>query len=197
MHKHKGSNCHHCKMTIFRMLEKIYGETDQRYRTDNVSVRINDYEGTRYYRSLKKIYDKLVDVAGTDILGYNRKTIHQCDYYVKSLKMLVETDEDQHFTMPRYESLKLYPRSLLMSYNKREYSERCKKLDRHDINPVFRDPQRAWYDTLRDYMHLIDPEISTPTLRIITGKIKWCDLDPEKLADRRKFKSEALQNLSR
>jgi hypothetical protein len=179
------------------MLEAIYGETDQRYRTKSVSVRVEDYEGQPFYKGLKKIYDHLTRVAGTDILGKNRKSLHQSDYYVKPLKMLVETDEDQHFTSPRLSSLRLYPRTLEMSYDRKEYMKRCKKLNRHDINPPHRDPQRAWYDTLRDYMHLIDPEVKVPTLRIITGQMKWCELDPKKASDRKIFKEEALKSVSK
>lgn len=186
------SNCNRCKNTIDEMLNKIYGRILRKPRTPAVSVLIEDYVDHACYKDLKRIHDKLVKLSGGPLIGKNKKTLHQSDFSLSALGVLIETDEDQHFTYPRLVSLKNYPKGMRLGYDKNHYMERCKKLDRHDNDPPNRDAQRAWYDTLRDFIHKIDHEYKQPAIRIITGDYAWCSLDPGKPADVKTFKQMAI-----
>jgi len=185
----KGASCLACKNVIYRFLEALFGDVQQRYRS-KVSVIIDDYLGHPSYPELKKIHDKLMKMAGRSLSGKNRRHLHQSDYFIVKRNQVVEFDEDQHFTLARYCSLRAYPSYLRLGFNKPSYEARCKKLHRNDTNPPYRDPQRAWYDTIRDFLYLIDDNVKRPTLRITIGECSWCGLNPKSKKDREFFKKK-------
>jgi hypothetical protein len=191
MKKHTGSGCHRCKDTIFHVLEKIYGKVENRYRTKEVSVRPEDYFGTKYFKELNAIFNAMSRLAKVDILGKNRKHLHQSDLFIPKPGILVETDEDQHFTLARLRTLEMYPRSLKTGFDREMYMSICTELHRVDTNPPHRDPQRAWYDTVRDFMYVVNPEIRKPTVRIIIRQHEWCTLDSESKEHIRQFRKWA------
>ena len=75
---------------------------------------------------------------------------------------------------------------LLCDHQARDGEARDDEIHAHDNDPPFRDEQRAWYDTLRDFI----PEMKgfLPTVRIFARDIAWCSLDPEKPEDITKFR---------
>ena len=62
----------------------------------------------------------------------------------------------------------------------------CEKINAKDNDPPFRDEQRAWYDTLRDFL----PELKgfEPAVRLYSKEIRWCSLNPEKPENIAKFR---------
>ena len=65
-----------------------------------------------------------------------------------------------------------------VGFNRQLWLQRCAELNRHDNSPPYRDEQRAWFDTLRDF-----PPACLglqPVARIYAGTTVWCRLDLHK-----------------
>jgi hypothetical protein len=97
------------------------------------------------------------------------------DYYIPSQRLVIEFDEPQHFTSPRMIALRSYPTDLGIGFDRTTWIDLCAKLDRHDADPVYRDEQRAWYDTLRDFS--VELLGHRPLVRIPAMRTKWCSPD--------------------
>lgn len=76
----------------------------------------------------------------------------KCDFFVPSMRYIIEYDERQHFTIPRDLSLSLYPDNLKLGFDLNQWRESCQRIRAEDPNPPYRDEQRAFYDTLRDLL---------------------------------------------
>ncbi len=75
-----------------------------------------------------------------------------CDFYVPNRRLIVEYDERQHFTEPRALCLEEYPTDLLLGFDPKKWFETCRATRARDNAPPYRDEQRAFYDTLRDFL---------------------------------------------
>lgn len=71
-------------------------------------------------------------------------------------------------------------------FNSSKWKDLCNKLNKKDNDPVYRDEQRAWYDTLRDFAPSI-LEIQ-PTIRLYASDFTWCSLDSNNKVDQERFK---------
>jgi len=62
----------------------------------------------------------------------------------------------------------------------------CEKINAKDNDPPYRDEQRAWYDTLRDFL----PSILglNPTIRLYAKDFVWCSLNSDNPEDVEKFR---------
>ena len=179
--------CNKCKSVIYAMLSRIYGDIEFKPKFEEASVRLENYEGFRIYRSLSKIYSALTKYRGyTDFV--HSKRLNRSDVYIPKKKILIETDEMQHFTEARLVALKNYPRSLEPAYNVKAYKQKCKKINAKDGDPEYRDEQRAWYDTIRDFLPKICPDQVSQVIRIPLGFYPWCSLDPNNPSDVKLFK---------
>jgi hypothetical protein len=168
-------NCKKCKLTILNALKKEFGEVIDQWQSD-WSCRIEDVVSLPEIKktaahALEKIYSTLQINRGHRSFVRRRK-LQPCDYYIKSLNCIVEFDESQHFTAPRGLSLSFYPKTAQLAFNKEEWQNRCKTLNRHDNNPPDRDEQRAWYDALRDLLPAYFG--MNPTIRIFAKEMVWC-----------------------
>ncbi|HPU23972.1 MAG TPA: hypothetical protein PL149_07445 [Candidatus Kapabacteria bacterium] len=56
-----------------------------------------------------------------------------------------------------------------------------------DNDPIYRDEQRAWYDTLRDFLPAIKG--LKPTVRLFAKDYVWCSFDPDNQSDVKKFEN--------
>ena len=135
------------------------------------------------------IYLHNIDNALKQYRGFNNfvrtKNIPKCDYYLPIQNFIIEFDESQHFTIPRAIALKLYPPELTTGFDKARWINLCERIRATDKDPPFRDEQRAWYDTLRDFLPLIKG--MEPTIRVFAKDIKWCDLSPLNVNDVNRF----------
>ena len=61
----------------------------------------------------------------------------------------------------------------------------CEENNAKDNHPPYRNEQRAWYDTLRDFMPAIKG--LKPTVRVFAGDLMWCNLNPDNLSDLKKI----------
>jgi len=151
---HQGERCPKCKETVRKLLEKIYGRVEENYKFRVGTLPEDFKKNSPYYSKLKKIYEKLQDHREyRDFL--KAKTLPNCDFFVRNPGFIVELDESQHFTLPRKITLEEYPTNLELRFSKERWIRLCEKIDAKDNDPPYRDEQRAWYDTLRDFLPAI------------------------------------------
>ena len=114
-----------------------------------------------------------------------RQVLAPCDYWVPNSGFIVEFDESQHFTSLRKIALSVYEHEVPLGFSAKRWMELCEHHDARDNHPLYRDEQRAWYDTLRDLV----PSIRDlqPTVRLYSSDRAWCSLDPDRKEDRKRF----------
>ena len=174
-----SENCRQCKRNIVRLLEKIYGRVIEQYSL-GLSARLEAYKSEACFEELALIYENLQSHRGHRSFVRTNK-LPKVDYFLPVQRTVIEFDESQHFTKPRLISLRHYPTNLRLGYNRQKWMTLATKLDRHDSDPVYRDEQRAWYDTLRDFSSMILD--NAPTVRLYAKDRQWCRLDPERKED--------------
>ncbi len=170
------SRCNKCKSVIYKFLFEIFHELEFKYKSDKVSTQLEDYKGTQAYKPLSRIYKALQEINGHESF-VNSKNLQRCDLFLPSKKIVIETDEIQHFTYPRYIALKNYPKEFKTGYDITWYYSECNRIKSYDSDPIYRDEQRAWYDTLRDFLPILTGDVKR-TVRIPLGFHAWCKLDP-------------------
>src|SRR5207248_5209290 len=83
----------------------------------------------------------------------------------------VEFDERQHFTPLRAISLRSYPVSANMGFSKERWIQLCDQIQAGDNSPIYRDEQRAFYDSVRD---ILIPELGfKPLVRVFEDDVRW------------------------
>jgi hypothetical protein len=181
---HHDERCPKCKETILKILEKLYGEIKQNYKFE-IGTCPEDFIETPYYNNLKEIYETLQNYRNfTEFI--KSKIFPNCDFYIPNPGFIVEFDESQHFTSCRKQSLLNYPDILGKGFDINKWVKLCENVDAKDNDPPYRDEQRAWYDTLRDFVPLL--KHLKPTVRLYSKDLRWCNLNPEVPNDVEKFK---------
>lgn len=179
MKKH-NERCPECKKRIEQLLTKLYGTVIINHKFD-IYVQIQDITDP----DLIDIYKSLSNYRGhTNFV--RAKTLPNCDYYLPDQKMLVEFDESQHFTTSRKLTLEEYPDDIEVGYKIAKWINLCHDLDKKDNDPAYRDEQRAWYDTIRDFLPRL--EGLKPTVRLFADDMEWCKLDLTNQLDLNRFK---------
>ncbi|MCJ7631013.1 hypothetical protein MUP77_01235 [Candidatus Bathyarchaeota archaeon] len=182
---HHDERCPKCKDFVKTMLERIYGKVEQNYKFQ-VGTLSQDFEGAPHYGELLEIFRILREHRGFNDF-VKTKTLPNCDFFMPDSGCILEFDESQHFTLPRKVALEHYPEELVLGFDRKRWIDLCVRIDSRDSAPPYRDEQRAWYDTVRDFL----PEIKglNPTTRIFAKDFEWCSLDPSNPLDVEKFKS--------
>lgn len=183
--KTHNERCPRCKESVKALLEKIYGKVESNYKLYK-GVSPEDFRDTAYYKTLEEIYKTLQIYRGHKKFT-NVKTLPRCDFFLPDQRFIVEFDESQHFTTARLKAFEKYPANFRPGFNIQRWIELCKNINARDNNPIYRDEQRAWYDTLRDFMPALEGLL--PTVRIYSKDIQWCALSPQKSDDVTKFKN--------
>jgi len=173
-------------ITIRKLLERIHGRVEQNYRFE-VGTRPEDFLNTSCYGKLKEIYEALQNHRGFREF-VKATTLPNCDFFVPNPGFIVEFDESQHFTLPRRISLELYPHELELGFNRGKWIALCERINARDKDKAkpYRDEQRAWYDTLRDFLPAIKG--LKPTVRLFAGDFEWCTLNPDDTSDIERFR---------
>jgi len=186
-----NERCPKCKKTIKRLLERIYGKVEVNHKF-NTGTFPEDFKNTPYYESLLKIYRALQNYRGfRDFVRI--KSLPRCDFFVPNPGFIVEFDESQHFTFPRKIALENYPEDIKLGFDKKRWIGLCEKINARDNDPPYRDEQRAWYDTLRDFSFNI---LGLPTIRIYSKENVWCELDEKNKSDILWFKNFIQKNMA-
>jgi hypothetical protein len=173
--KKHDERCSECKNTIIEIFRCLYGQVKVDHKI-KVPARIDGYLDKSLQIYLQKILKGLEAHRGyKDFIRL--RTLHRCDLYVPSINAVVEFDESQHFTQSRKIALSYYPDSLRLGFDLNIWKSLCDKIDAKDNDPVYRDEQRAWYDTIRDFLPIISG--FNPTIRMRMGEYRWCSLNPQ------------------
>lgn len=174
------------------MLAAIYGEVKTNYQLP-ISTRLEDYKQFPFYSHLHTIFTALQKHRGHQNF-VRTPTLPQCDFFVPAPGFIVEFDESQHFTQPRALTLGHYSSELRLGFSLPNWRSLCQRLHARDNDPPFRDEQRAWYDTLRDFLPVIKE--LRPTVRLYASEERWCSFDPQSPTDRQRFKGIVEQHSS-
>jgi len=178
-----NERCKECKIRVRELLEKIYGRVITNYRIP-VSTKPEDLREHPRYPVLNEIYTSLQSHRG--FTEFVRASYVDVDFFLPEQGIIVEFDESQHFTEPRKITISHYPSDIETGFSRETWMKHCDEIHAYDNDPPFRDEQRAWYDTLRDFI----PERKgfQSTVRLYSRDMEWCTLDPEKSEDVEKFK---------
>jgi len=177
--------CPKCKETVKELLEKIYERAEQNYKFE-VGTRPENFIKTPYYSKLKQIYEALQNYR--DFKEFVKaETLPNCDFFIPNPGFMVEFDESQHFTLPRKITLENYPEELKLGFDCESWIKLCEKINAKDNDPPYRDEQRAWYDTVRDFLPTIKG--LNPTIRLFASNFVWCSLDPNNPSDVKRFEN--------
>jgi len=179
-----NERCKECKIRVRELLEKIYGPVIMNYRIP-IGSKPEDFREHPRYPILNEIFASLQKHRG--FTGFVRASYVDVDFFLPEKGMIVEFDESQHFTKARKAALQEYPSDIKLGFSKEKWIGHCDKIHAADNDPPFRDEQRAWYDTLRDFI----PESKgfRPTVRLFSRDMEWCKLDPENPDDLSKFRA--------
>jgi len=178
---HNDEHCGACKNGIAAILRQLYGEIRERASL-GVPARLSGFIGHRSHAQLSKIHSALCAHRGfTDFA--QSEMLRPVDFFVPSEAFVLEVDEKQHFTYPRAIALRQYASDLQVGFDLQRWIHLCEQIAAHDPTPPDRDEQRAWYDSIRDHLSLLDPKITT-TCRLRASDYPWCSLDPASIDDR-------------
>lgn len=183
--KTHNERCKSCKEAVKIMLKKIYGKVQINHNV-KAGTSLGDFRNTEYYNFLSNIYKALQNYRGFRKFIKTR-TLPNCDYFIPDPGFIVEFDESQHFTSQRKITLKHYPQNLVLGFNKNRWMTLCKQINKKDNEPLYRDEQRAWYDTLRDFIPAI--KRLYPTVRLYSREFIWCNLFPNNKKNIKTFES--------
>jgi len=177
--------CPKCKETLRKLLENIYGKAESNYKFE-IGTHPEDFWNTVYYDKLKEIYEALQNHRGFKEF-VKAKTLPNCDFFVPNPGFIVEFDESQHFTLSRKIALEHYPEKLDLGFDIKRWMALCERINAKDNDPPYRDEQRAWYDTLRDFL----PSIKglKRSIRLFARDFVWCSLVPNNPSDVKRFES--------
>jgi hypothetical protein len=187
-----NERCRDCKERVRTMLSALFGRVEANWDL-NLPARLDDYTETIIFESLKTIHDALIEHRGFDRFVKSRK-LPRVDFFIPDKKIIIEFDESQHFTKPRDVALGLYPRGKKYGFFVEKWRVLCEKLNRRDNDPLYRDEQRAWYDTLRDLSPILWG--GRQTVRLYSRDFIWCSLRPDRQSDLLTFKRFIMKKRS-
>ncbi len=179
-----SERCRECKATVLALLKSLYGDVHVNVGFE-VGTQPADFKGLPYHPTLSKIYEMLRHRRGFGEFVRTSR-LPNCDFFVSQPGFVVEFDESQHFTAARADALQLYPEHLGLGFKRLDWISRCREIAAEDNDPAFRDEQRAWYDTLRDFLPSVKGLRST--IRLYAKQYVWCSLNPSQPRDRDTFR---------
>lgn len=153
------------KHALQRLLQRRYGVVIAEMTFDWLRVPAADtmdvayqrvYEALRVYRSHERISKPGLFLA--------------VDFYVEDPGIVIEYDEDQHFSLARKAALEQYPSDLAVGFSVADWTQACDTVRASDPTPPTRDETRAFYDTVRDFEV---PRHGLTLIRLRHGDVDW------------------------
>lgn len=178
-----NERCKNCKRNVELLLRNAFENVETNYNL-TLPSRVEGYKSTDHESLLSDIFEKLTKHRSHDNF-IKVKNLPNVDYYIPSKGYIIEFDESQHFTIPRDISLGVYPKEQTVGFSVDRWRRLCQELRKKDNDPPYRDEQRAWFDTLRDFAPLTLGR--GQTMRLFARDYEWCSLNPAKTADVEKF----------
>jgi hypothetical protein len=179
MTKNHNERCRECKKSVRNLLAARFGVVDVNWDLD-LPCMMEDYKNIGLNDVLGSVHDALQKHRGYDHFVRSKK-LPRVDFFLPGQSLIVEFDESQHFTKPRDIALSLYPRDAEFGFSVDKWRALCQKLNKRDNDPPFRDEQRAWYDTLRDFAPLLWG--NGQVVRLYSRDVVWCSLNPDNETD--------------
>lgn len=182
--KSHNERCPSCKHNIKVLLMEIFGRAETNWDLD-ISSSLGYYANTSFGKALQTIHEALQKYRNFDRFIRSSK-LPRVDYFIPGKNIIVEFDESQHFTKPREIALSRYPNELQYGFSVEKWRKLCQKLNKRDNDPPYRDEQRAWYDTLRDFA----PRLwgSGKIVRLYSRDLIWCSMKPKNKSDLADFR---------
>lgn len=179
-----NERCKECKVRIRELLERSYGPVVPNYRI-HLGTRPDAFQDHPRQAALNEIYSALQNHRGFD--EFVKAGYVDVDFFLPEQHRIVEFDESQHFTEARRLALSRYPSALALGFPRDTWMDHCDQIRARDNDPPFRDEQRAWFDTLRDFL----PELKgyRPTVRLFARDMAWCSLDVNDPDDLQTFRN--------
>lgn len=188
--KNHNERCRECKKSIKTLLNTTFGKVEVNYDI-NLPSRLEDYLDTNIYKDLVPVYQALQNHRGFDHF-VKAKKLPRVDFFIPDQNLILEFDESQHFTKTREIALSHYPKRQAFGFPVDKWRALCQEMNMRDNDPPYRDEQRAWYDTLRDFAPLL---LETgKTVRLFSGDLVWCSLNPKEESDLKTFRAFILNN---
>lgn len=153
------------KNALQRLFQKHFGhiETEKKF----------EWLKTPDHNNLPKEYLPIVKALSNyrNQNGFQKSNYHLlCDIVSEYHKLIIEYDENQHFSKARQITLENYPKNIELHYSKQAWIQACEKINAKDNSPIDRDEKRAYYDTVRDIESSIQ---GYKLVRIKHGDIDW------------------------
>ena len=167
-----NERCSDCKDAVEALLKAIYGTVERNPKIE-ASTTPEDYMQFPLYPVLHEIYVALQKHRGYEDFIRTPK-MPNCDFWIPNPGFVLEFDESQHFTTCRALTLERYPSDFFYGFDRDLWLSHCNTIRAKDHDPPFRDEQRAWYDTLRDFVPYAKG--FHPTLRLFASEFQWCKL---------------------
>lgn len=183
MTKAHNERCRDCKESIHSLLAVIFDEVRVNCDIDLPS-KIGDYSNTDIYADIAPVYQALQEHRG-HFEFVKAKKLPRVDFFIPDDKIIIEFDESQHFTKPRDISLSYYQEKQQHGFSVNRWRKLCQDFNKRDNDPPYRDEQRAWYDTLRDFAPLLWK--TGKTVRLYSRDLVWCSLNPKAEPDVQTF----------
>jgi len=93
------------------------------------------------------------------------------DFFLPRVGVAIEFDERQHFTPLRAIALRAYPSEIILCFDKGRWIQLSEQIRAGDNSPIYRDEQRAFYDSIRD---ILAPKMGLkPVVRIFEEDVPW------------------------
>lgn len=174
-----NERCPDCKQAVTNLLTTLFNDVKANWDL-GLPCRLEDFASEQIFESLGRVNQALRNHRGfQNFVKY--KKLPRVDYFIPNHNFIVEFDESQHFTEPRDISLGRYPQNEEYGFSIDRWRDLCRTLNKRDNDPPYRDEQRAWYDTLRDFA----PKLlgTGKTIRLYSRDQIWCSLDPNNESD--------------
>jgi hypothetical protein len=133
-----------------QILSNRWGAVEVEYKFDEIKVP-NLKERNSIRKELLNILDSIEAQRNIKIKGRKNYKL-SCDFYLPEVNLIIEFDERQHFTPLRAASLRAYPNGIRLGFDKQQWIDLSEKIRAGDNSPIYRDEQRAFYDSIRDIM---------------------------------------------
>lgn len=150
-------------------LEKYWGKVETEYRFSE--IRVPDLDKRKDMDpDLLKVLKAIESERNISVKGRKNYRL-SCDFYLPDIHAIFEFDERQHFTLLRAASLRAYPSNIQLGFSLTRWIELSSTIQAGDNSPIYRDEQRAFYDSIRD---ILAPKIGLkPVVRIFEEDVFW------------------------
>ena len=155
------------KNVLKNILEQLFGHVDTEATFDWLVVP----DQSSMDDVLSRMWKDLVSFRGYENFSTPRRRL-QCDFFIPSKNLIIEYDEQQHFTEPRAISFGFYPENISFAFDIRYWKNECNRIKAKDPDKKYpyRDEQRAFYDSVRD---ILATRNGMTLIRIKHGDYDW------------------------